>query len=154
VSLSFALGGTLDEGVRNRSGRSSIAKPTLNKTAGLSRADVTRDGNRIDLSSDNGTNMLPPVYMRPAPPSVKTQPNKQRVAVSTKSIVVPSEGRLKLDCNSTARVTEGGRFLGKTPLDIALPPGEHQFLLENARAKRTLKLTIVDGEVTRHYEQL
>ncbi len=110
---------------------------------------------KADLNGNEAHREAPPEQIDPSPlirPPIKAA----RPRAAAKAVVLPSTGRLKLECTSAARVTERGDLLGVTPLDIELPAGEHILTLENdsRKMKRTLTLTIVGGEVTRHFEVL
>jgi serine/threonine-protein kinase len=148
TAVSLGLGGGSSGTAVDSSARPGVSKPPRKETSVATSTDSIAEPSE---KGAQGGLWLEPVDVS----SPVRAPRKQPRAVA-KPEVVPSTGKLRLDCDPPARVIEHGSFLGTTPLEIELPAGEHDLLLQNDSMgmKRTVRLMIVGGELTRHFEKL
>ena len=96
-----------------------------------------------------------PTKPRPAPPQPKPAPSVPKPAAPKPSVPKPTppaaRGRLVLSsAPSGLTVRFKGRRLGRTPVDVSMPTGEHEVLLRSRRRgiSRRLSVTIRPGEST------
>ncbi len=94
-----------------------------------------------------------PIANRPVKPLVggKHPPTPPTTKSATPPPVAPAgdDGHLTLDTYPFTKVTENGKVLGTTPIiNVALPPGTHNLMLENADQgiKQSFTVTIKSGE--------
>jgi hypothetical protein len=105
--------------------------------------EVSLDLDKSISSSLPGPERAPRPEPRPPRPEPRPEPRPSRTE--------PSEpGTLSVTCDPPATVVEGGRELGRTPLEIRVAPGSHELTLVNLEQGLRKPFTVVvrSGEPT------
>jgi serine/threonine-protein kinase len=99
-----------------------------------------------------------PSTPRPVRPSRTADAPEPKAAPPPKKAVAhkTEKGTVELNAYPWAKVRLRGKELGITPLKFDLPPGEYSIEFENPvlAVKRTVKLTVREGQETTHFERL
>ncbi len=132
--------------------------PEGEPSAKPSRREPISSAAPLVASSAPADTAPPAMSVEPAAPSTSalaphpSAPNATAIPRPTATMVVTPEivsGYLTFDTYPWSRVSEGGRFLGTTPLlHLAMTPGAHTLSLENAEQgiRRTYSVSIKPGE--------
>jgi serine/threonine-protein kinase len=99
----------------------------------------------------------PAATPRPVRTSRTAEPPEPKAPAQKKAVAHKTEkGTVELNAYPWAKVRLRGKELGITPLKFDLPPGEYSIEFENPvlAVKRTVKLTVREGQETTHFERL